>query len=658
MTAILVCIDGHPKSHLLVSQGFKKARETNQSVVILNVVAANPMDPSAGQAGRLIKLLEDAAQQGAEIVQVSAATRESAILEYLQAQRSEGVDYAVVITGSLSQTSWLTAPLKKDFASQLMKRFGHSVEIVSIPLGRTVGVVNGWRDWILRLPQATDIIFAVLASILAFGSIIFAASTIPNFAPYVQDVSQATLLLLAVYFAYRSGFLVAFLFAVPMPWMLESAVPQLADVNFYAYWLDMLVLGFVSAVIAYLSSNKRASALRMSRWEERTRATYALLSSAMEATNSQQLLDLLERELSSALKSDVVFFLPGSEGEDTDSFETFPPDAGLTDTEFQLAHACWNSGVSTGFGTLNGIAAEWRFELLSTPISKRGVLGVKVPGSAKLDVNFVNLLSDLSDHIAMQIAHQTLLSEVHASEFVAEREHLRSMLLSSVSHDLKTPLASIIGSLRMLRSLRNRAKLSDESAIELENTAIEEAERLESFITNILSMTEIDSGYIKFNTRPCDPREPLQVARRAVKSKYRNRRVFVDSVGDPFEVDLDPMLTAQVLQNLLENAAKYSPDGTCVTVKLSYTDDGFRMDVRDQGKGIPQDRLETIFDKHERLSFADSQVAGTGLGLAIAKAVMEGQGGSIHARNMDDGGAEFTLKFPKTRNINPTNAPL
>lgn len=650
MTAILVCIDGHPKSHLLVTQGFKKARETGRSLVILNVISPNQPSASAGQAGRLIKLLESAAQRGADVVQVSSASRESAILEYLETRQSEDIRFAAIIMGSLSQSGWLAASFKKDFGSQLMKRFGHSVEIVSIPLGRSAGTATSWRDWVLQLPKASELLVAGLAAFVAFGIIIGAAIITPSFIPYVQDVSQATLLLLAVYFAYRSGFLVAFLFAVPAPWTLEIAFPDLANVNFHAYWLDMLVLGFVSAVIAYLSSNKRASASRMSRWEERTRATYALLSSAMEATNSRQLLDLLERELSSALKSDVVLFLPKQDREDNGDvagFEAFPPNTGLSEAERKLALACWNSGVSTGFGTLNGIASEWRFELMSTPVSKQGVIGVKVPRSAKLDVNFVNLLSDLSDHIAMQIAHQSLLAEVHTKEFLAEREHLRSMLLSSVSHDLKTPLASIIGSLRMARSLRRKGKLSDENAIDLENTAIEEAERLESFINNILSMTEIDSGYIKFNTRPCDPKEPLQVARRAVKSRYRNRTVSVEVEGQPYEVDLDPMLTAQVLQNLLENAAKYSPEGSPVSVQLEYADEVFKLRVRDHGKGIPEDRLATIFDKHERLSFADSQVAGTGLGLAIAKAVMEGQGGSISARNADGGGAEFLLVFPR-----------
>jgi two-component system sensor histidine kinase KdpD len=232
-----------------------------------------------------------------------------------------------------------------------------------------------------------------------------------------------------------------------------------------------------------------------------------------------------------------------------------------------------------------------------------------------------------------------------------EREKLRSMLLSSVSHDLKTPLASIIGSLSVYKRMRKSERLSPEIADELTETALDEAQRLDSFISNILDMTRIESGEIEFNKDWVTPYEPLAAIKKRLRQRLRYHKLEITTSETEYEVEMDQMMTEQILQNLIDNAAKYSPANTEIQVSFGPDGKGFSYKIRDQGKGIPDDKFEAIFDKYERLRLTDSQIAGTGLGLAICKASKEKQNARIEVSNHEDGGAVFTIWFPKYRNL-------
>ncbi len=220
------------------------------------------------------------------------------------------------------------------------------------------------------------------------------------------------------------------------------------------------------------------------------------------------------------------------------------------------------------------------------------------------------------------------------------------MLLSSVSHDLKTPLASIIGSLSVYHGMFD--SLPDKQKRELTETALDEAQRLDSFITNILDMTRIESGHVQFKSEWVDVHPVLRRVVRRLQQRLRNHNMVLPD-ADAAEVRTDPILLEQILQNLIDNAAKYTPEGSDITVAYSNDGDDYRIHIRDNGPGIPEEKLESIFDKYARLQQTDSKVAGTGLGLAIVKAIMEEQGGQISVRNQDGGGAEFTLHFPEYR---------
>ena len=264
-----------------------------------------------------------------------------------------------------------------------------------------------------------------------------------------------------------------------------------------------------------------------------------------------------------------------------------------------------------------------------------------------LDMWLSALLTNIADQMAILLEHLELEQSMEATRLRSEREKLRSMLLSSISHDLKTPLAGIIGALSVHRSVGER--LTPDRRKELLDSALEEAQRLDSFITNILDMTRRESGKIDLRQEWQDIDTVIQSA--AKRSQHRLRQRTLDIQGClGTEVYMDAMMIEQVLQNLIDNACKYTPDGTRIEICCTASQrEGFRCRVRDFGPGIPEDKLSQVFDKYARLKKQDSQVAGTGLGLAICKAVMEMQSGWIVAANHPEGGAEFTFGLPHWR---------
>jgi len=253
------------------------------------------------------------------------------------------------------------------------------------------------------------------------------------------------------------------------------------------------------------------------------------------------------------------------------------------------------------------------------------------------------LLDSLSDQTALAIERLKLAEEMDQARVAAETEKLRTALLTSISHDLRTPLASILGSATSLKAYR--ASLGEKEQDELIGTIREEAERLNHFIANLLDMTRLESGALAPNLEAVDLSDVIgSVLRRAPLGDHR---VSLELEPRLPLLRLDPVLFEQVLFNLLDNAAKYVPAGTVVTIGARREGPLARIAVEDEGPGLPEEDRERVFDKFYRVRASDKKRAGTGLGLAIARGFMEAMGGTITAANRRDGrGALFTLMAP------------
>lgn len=237
------------------------------------------------------------------------------------------------------------------------------------------------------------------------------------------------------------------------------------------------------------------------------------------------------------------------------------------------------------------------------------------------------------------------------------REYLHRQMLSSVSHDLKTPLATIIGSLEVMTMLHD--KLSEEKRRSLINSALTEAFRLDYFITNILDMAKFEASAVKPRFEASRMERLVQDSLSRLGPLKTRGELQIHLVGEHDEIWTDPILGSRAVGLVLHNAfkhgiRKYGNDAPCVEIEHGVTGNEGFVRIRDHGDGIPADKQALVFDKYTRLQRSDQQNAGTGLGLTICRHIMKLLDGRIELASHPDGGAVFTLFFTDHRDRRQT----
>jgi two-component system sensor histidine kinase KdpD len=324
----------------------------------------------------------------------------------------------------------------------------------------------------------------------------------------------------------------------------------------------------------------------------------------------------------------------------------YPPEDTLGDADIAAAKWTWESDRAAGRGSDTLPGAKRLFLPMHTGRGPIGVVGIDSdkPGPL-LTPDQRRLLDALMDQGALAIERVRLVEDMDRIERTAETERLRSALLTSISHDLKTPLAAVLGSASTLRDVGG--KLSDGEKADLLGTVIDESERLNRFIANLLDMTKLESGAIAPNLAVQDLSEVVGSSLRRANKILGGHQVHLDLAADMPMVQIDAVLFEQALFNLLDNAAKYAAAGTTIGIRGWRDRDTVVLQVTDEGEGIPQQDLEHIFDKFYRVQKTDRVRAGTGLGLAISRGFVEAMHGSIAAANRADrSGAVFTITLP------------
>jgi two-component system sensor histidine kinase KdpD len=255
------------------------------------------------------------------------------------------------------------------------------------------------------------------------------------------------------------------------------------------------------------------------------------------------------------------------------------------------------------------------------------------------------LLDALMDQGALAIERVLLVEDMDRVKRSVESDRLRSALLTSISHDLKTPLASVLGAASTMRDLESG--LGEAEKRDLLATVIDESERLNRFIANLLDMTKLESGAVVPNTALHDIGEIVGSVLRRASKILESHKVSLELAADLPMLQLDAVLFEQVLFNLLDNAAKYAPADTTISIRCSRERDWVSLQILDEGNGIPPEELDMIFDKFHRAQKGDHVRPGTGLGLAISRGFVEAMHGTISAANrLDRSGAVLTIRLP------------
>lgn len=400
----------------------------------------------------------------------------------------------------------------------------------------------------------------------------------------------------------------------------------------------------VAIIAANLAARARESALAAAARARVTEQLYLFSRKLADAVDLDDALWVIVHQVARMLSLRVVLLLP--DGPTLAIKAAYPPEDNLSKADFTAAHWAFTNARTAGAEVDLIPGAKWLFLPMGTGHGTLGVLGLEASAErARLTPEARKLLDALIDQAASAIARINLAADAGRVLLLAETERLRTALLTSISHDLRTPLASILGAATSLRAYG--ADLTEAAKHDLTGVIQDESERLNRFIANLLDMTRLESGEIRLRRESIDLADIVGSALARAKAVLQTRNVRVQIADDFPMVAADPVLLEQVVFNLLDNAAKYSGDGTSINISARKTGADIVLEIADEGRGLPPADVERIFDKFYRVSAADTQRAGTGLGLSIARGFIEAMGGTLVAANRTDlCGAIFTVKLP------------
>jgi two-component system, OmpR family, sensor histidine kinase KdpD len=415
----------------------------------------------------------------------------------------------------------------------------------------------------------------------------------------------------------------------------------LADPTSVAAFLIFIVMAVLVSNVAARVRTQAMAAI------DRARTTEALYAFSRKLAGVGTLDDVLWATAYQAalmLKVRVVLLLPenGSIAVRTG----YPPEDTLDDADLAAARWAWEHNRSAGRGSDTLPGAKRLFLPMRTGRGAIGIVGIDSdkPGPL-LTPDQRRQLDALIDQGALAIERVFLVEDVDRAKRGMEADRLRSALLTSISHDLKTPLAAILGAAGTMRQLSG--SLDDAAKAELLATIIDESERLNRFIANLLDITRLESGAIVPQTTLQDLGELVGTALARAAKILAHHEVDVQLAADLPLLELDPVLFEQVLFNLLDNASKYAPAETTIQIRSWREPQSVVLQVLDEGVGILAEDFERIFDKFYRAQKRDQVRAGTGLGLAISRGFVEALKGTITAANRTDrSGAVFTIRLP------------
>jgi two-component system sensor histidine kinase KdpD len=422
-----------------------------------------------------------------------------------------------------------------------------------------------------------------------------------------------------------------------------------SDVQYLLTFAVMLVVALLTSGLASHKSRQAESALIR---EQRTAALYAMSRELITQREVNKLASVASRHIHDVFHCQVAVFLPDRDGRvhlhrgDALHFDLDPKEAGISQWVFDHKE-------SAGHGTNTLSGSDSLYLPLLGSHGAVGVLAVRSSRPAELLApEQLHLLETFANQMALALERARLAEETQEAHVQTETERMRNAVLSSVSHDLRTPLATIVGASSAI--LNTTRPLSIESQHELVRSISDEAGRLDRLLKNLLDMTKLEAGAMQLRKEWHALEEVVGTALARVKSRIATHPVsttFPDSL--PL-VLVDGVLIEQVLINLLENAAKYSPPASPIDVTASVKEGMIVTEVADRGPGIPRGEERRIFEKFYQLH--PDREGGVGLGLTICRGIIESHGGRIWVEARSGGGSSFCFTLPTEHN-QPTVEP-
>ncbi|MEW6660424.1 MAG: DUF4118 domain-containing protein [Thermodesulfobacteriota bacterium] len=407
------------------------------------------------------------------------------------------------------------------------------------------------------------------------------------------------------------------------------------------YAVTLLVMLLVSTLVSGLTTTIRHQA-RVAREQERQTAALYEISQNLTAINSlEELLKVATEQISRIFHCRASLLMPGKQ--DRLEIRAGHPYEDEYGKEGQVAKWAFKHGHLAGAGT--GTLTEVKGIYLPLTASHHviGVLRLETAQPERiLAADSLRLLEALGTQVALAIEREHLSTQAQSARFEIEAERMRNILLSSVSHDLRTPLTVIAGSASSL--LEGEQSLDPDTKQELAQSIYEEAKRLDRLVYNLLEMSRLQSGEVKFNKEWHVLEEVIGCALAQLDTQLHDHPVTIGLPADLPLIQIDALLLERVVINLVENSMKYTPSGTPLEISARVQDQELLVAIADRGPGLPAGAEERIFEKF--FQAAPGSARGAGLGLTICRSIVEFHGGRIWAANRPEGGAVFSFTIP------------
>jgi two-component system sensor histidine kinase KdpD len=603
---------------------------------VAHVERPNQKPPSPTALGRLSEALKLAEQLGGSTVVLTGDDVVASVMAYA---RRNNVTQIVI---GKSRDSRLRELMGRTLATALLRQArGAAVHVVTErgdadpdrPFAPSPSFsAAGWRGHLgaLALVAATGAVAGLLDRIWSGADLamIFLLS--------VLGAGLAFGLWPAVTAAAAAALVYNFFFLEPR---LSFAIGHATDV------LTFIVFFVVAMTTGWLTGRVRDQARQTS---TRASAIASLLASSRRLSASATAGDTaraLADQISAAANAKAVVLLP--KGEEIEAVAGAPTLEPMGAAAMAAARWAWEKGEAAGHGTGTLPQTSWTFWPLQGVRNRVGVAGVEAdaikPGS-----DAEKLIMALLDQGAVALERADLALAAVEAETLRRSDRFRAALLNSISHDLRTPLSTVLGSTTTMIDYGER--MPPATRADLLQSVREEAERLNRYVGNLLDMTRLEGGGLNIREDWIDVRDVLAAAAERVERRLGRRHVERDFPADLPPVRLDPNLLEQAVVNILENAIAYSPDDTAIDLAAYEDRNNVVISIEDEGKGIPTAELERVFEKFRRMEEPTDRTKGAGLGLSISKGFIEAMGGRIAAASPihGDHGTRVLISLPKS----------
>ena len=638
---LLVCLGPGPGGQHLVQTAWQLAAAKNAEWFVLHV--DTPAPDTGDDKDNVAQNLLLAEQLGAKTFKIYGLNVLDEIISFVRQHNIK-----TIFLGRSGKKSWFQV-FSKSLADKLPPQLdtadihliAQANQTSAVPKRQTGPLFRFWRDYLLA---AGGVTLCTLFNFIAF--------------PYLPLNNQVMLYLLTIViiatlsergptiFASVASVITFTFFFLPH---YNSFLPANTE-----YLLTLVVMIIVSTLISNLTMRVRHQAKVARQQEWQATALYEMNQILMGKTELEELLQTAATQISGLFDSGVSILLPDAQKKlrVRAGAPLLPEDV----REGLVANWVFKYGHFAGAGTQTLPEVKWLYLPLVTSNSQiLGVLRLERRSPVKtLEVEYMRLLEALSRQIALAIEREDLSRQTRQAQLQIETEQLRNTLLSSVSHDLRTPLTVIAGAASSL--LEAEDNLDRQTKQELVQNIYEEARRLDRLVHNLLEISRLQSGHFIVNKDWHVLEEVLGCALSQLDSQLKDHPVHIHLPQELPLVPMDALLLERVFINLLENAAKYTPAGTPIEIAGTLAGPELRLVIADRGPGLPPGQEEKIFEKFYQ--GRPGTARGAGLGLAICRTIIEAHQGRITASNRPEGGAEFSFTLPVPEEHLPWESPL